>query len=99
MKFSHSIALSSGEYQPRENHRTGASRAPTRIVPIIGFVLGVTEETVLIWLERGAHKAPEMNAHLLLSLPVTQVQLDEMWSFIKRKQAQQADTDGESTEP
>jgi hypothetical protein len=36
MKFSHSIALSGGEYQPRENHRTGASRAPTRIVPIIG---------------------------------------------------------------
>ena len=33
----------------------------------IGFVLGVTEETVLMWLERAAPKAHEMNAHLLSS--------------------------------
>ena len=64
----------------------------------IGFVLGVTEATVLMWLERAAHKAHELNAHLLRDLPVTQVQLDEMWSFIKRKQAQQADADGESSD-
>ncbi len=64
----------------------------------IGFVLGVTEETVLMWLERAAQKAHEMNAHLLRDLPVTEVQLDEMWSFIKRKHAQQAEADGESTE-
>ena len=64
----------------------------------IGFVLGVTEETVLMWLERAAQKAHEINAHLLRDLPVTEVQLDEMWSFIKRKHAQQAEADGESTE-
>ena len=64
----------------------------------IGFVLGVTEETVLDWLRRAAQKAHEINAHLLRDLPVTQVQLDEMWSFIRRKQAQQASPDGESTE-
>jgi IS1 family transposase len=64
----------------------------------IGFVLGVTEETVLMWLERAAHKAHEISAHLLRDLPVTQVQLDEMWSFIRRKHAQQADADGESTD-
>ena len=63
----------------------------------IGFVLGVTEATVLMWLERAARKAHEMNAHLLRELPVTQVQLDEMWSFIKRKHAQQAEADGESS--
>ena len=62
----------------------------------IGFVLGVTEETVLMWLERAAQKAHEMNMHLLRNLPVTQVQLDEMWSFIRRKHAQQAEADGES---
>jgi len=62
----------------------------------IGFVLGVTEETVLRWLERAAQKAHEMNAHLLRDLPVTEVQLDEMWSFIRRKHAQQAEADGES---
>jgi transposase-like protein/IS1 family transposase len=64
----------------------------------IGFVLGVTEETVLEWLRRAAKKAQEINVHLLRDLPVTEVQLDEMWSFIRRKQAQQADADGESPE-
>src|SRR5215831_11857146 len=64
----------------------------------IGFVLGVTEETVLAWLRRAAQKAQEINAHLLRDVPVTQVQLDEMWSFIRRKQAQQAGPDGESPE-
>ena len=64
----------------------------------IGFVLGVTEETVLEWLRRAAQKAHEINAHLLRDLPVTQVQLDEMWSFIRRKHAHQVGPDGESTE-
>jgi IS1 family transposase len=58
--------------------------------------LGVTEETVLAWLRRAAQKAHEINAHLLRDLPVTQVQLDEMWSFIRRKHAQQAGPNGES---
>jgi IS1 family transposase len=49
-----------------------------------------------MWLERAAHKAHEINMHLLRNLPVTQVQLDEMWSFIRRKHAQQAEADGES---
>lgn len=64
----------------------------------IGFVLGVTEETVLEWLRRAAQKAHEINAHLLRALPVTQGQLDEMWSCIRRKHAQQASPDGASTE-
>jgi transposase-like protein/IS1 family transposase len=64
----------------------------------IGFVLGVSEGTVLEWLRRAAQKAEEINAHLLRELPVTQVQLDEMWNFIRRKHAQQAGPDGESTE-
>jgi IS1 family transposase/transposase-like protein len=64
----------------------------------ISFVWGVTEETVLEWLRRAAQKAHEINVHLLRNLPVTQVQRDEMWNFIRRKQAQQADPDGESPE-
>ena len=64
----------------------------------IGFVLGVTEETVLEWLRRAAQKAHEINTHLLRNLPGTQVQLDEMWNFIRRKHALQAGPDGESTE-
>ena len=62
----------------------------------ISFVLGVTEETVLAWLQRAALKAAEINAHLLRDLPVTQVQLDEMWNFIARKHACETDAAGES---
>lgn len=62
----------------------------------ISFVLGVTEETVLAWLKRAAHQADAINRHLLRALPVTQVQLDEMWNFIERKHACETDTAGES---
>jgi IS1 family transposase/transposase-like protein len=62
----------------------------------IAFVLGVTEESVLEWLERAAAKADEINRHLLRDLPVTHVQLDEMWNFIRRKHAEEADSAGES---
>src|SRR4030095_1778559 len=51
----------------------------------IGFVLGVTEATVLAWLKRAAHQAETINRHLLRVLPVIQVQLDAMWNFIERK--------------
>jgi IS1 family transposase len=62
----------------------------------ICFVLGVTEETVLVWLKRAAHQAEAINRHLLRDLPVTQVQLDEMWNFIARKHARETDAAGES---
>ena len=62
----------------------------------IAFVLGVTEETVLEWLKRAAAKAAEINEHLLRDLPVTQVQLDEMWNFIRRKHARETSNAGES---
>src|SRR6267142_7084772 len=62
----------------------------------ISFVLGVTEETVLAWLMRAAHQAEVINRHLLRDLPVTQVQLDEMWNFIARKHACETDAAGES---
>jgi len=62
----------------------------------ICFVLSVTEETVLAWLRRAAHQAEAINRHLLRDLPVTQVQLDEMWNFIARKHACETDAAGES---
>ena len=62
----------------------------------ISFVLGVTEEAVLAWLRRAAQQAEEINRHLLRYLPVTQVQLDEMWNFIARKHAGETDAAGES---
>src|SRR5262245_64845753 len=64
----------------------------------IGFVLGVTEETVLAWLGSAAKKAHELNTHLLRDLPVPEGQLDEMGRFIRRTHAQQAGSDGASME-
>jgi transposase-like protein len=63
----------------------------------IGFVLGVTEATVLEWLRRAAQKAAEINVHVLREVPVTQVQLDERWNCIRRQHAQQAGPDGASS--
>lgn len=62
----------------------------------IAFVLEVTEETILEWLNRAAHKAKQINAHLLRELCVTEVQLDEMWNFIERKHSKEAGSDKES---
>jgi IS1 family transposase len=62
----------------------------------IGFVLGVTEATVLAWLRRAAQQAEAINQHLLRHLSVTQVQRDEMWSFIARQHARETDEAGES---
>jgi transposase-like protein len=64
----------------------------------ISFALGVTEETVLGWLRRAAGKAAEINHHLLRAINVTEVQLDELWSFIARKHSTEAGSDGESTD-
>jgi IS1 family transposase/transposase-like protein len=62
----------------------------------ISFVLGVTEETVLEWLARAAEQAKKINQHLLRELPVTQVQLDELWNFVERKRSVQDTPQGES---
>jgi IS1 family transposase len=62
----------------------------------ISFALGVTEETTLEWLRRAAEKAEEINQHLLREVRVNQVQLDELWSFVRRKRAKEAAADGES---
>jgi IS1 family transposase len=62
----------------------------------IRFALGVTEETVLSWLARAAEKAEAINQQLLREVVVTEVQLDELWRFIRRKKSQAAAADGEN---
>ncbi len=63
----------------------------------MGFVLGVTDATVLAWRRRAAQKAHESHAHLLRDVPVPQGQLDERWHCIRRTHAPQAGPDGESS--
>jgi hypothetical protein len=61
-----------------------------------GFVLGVTEETVLAGLRRAAQQAEAINRPLLRNLPVTQGHLDELWNFVERTHARETDAAGES---
>lgn len=51
----------------------------------ICFVLNVKDETILKWSDRAYQKADEINKMLLKDISVTEVQSDEMWSFVKRK--------------
>lgn len=64
----------------------------------ISFAIGVTEETTLMWLERAAQKAEEINENLMREVEVTQVELDELWSFVLRKRSKNADVNGESSQ-
>jgi IS1 family transposase len=62
----------------------------------IGFVLGVTEATVLAWRRRVAQQAEAINHHLRRHLPVTHGQLDELGNVIARPHACETDTAGAS---
>ncbi len=64
----------------------------------IAFVLDIKEDTILSWLDRAYKKANEINQILLKELPVTRVELDEMWSFIRRKISNGEEEDPVSTE-
>lgn len=64
----------------------------------ISFVLGVKEETILGWLARAAQKAEEINRVLLQEVDASQVQLDEMWSFVRRKISEAAGEGQESSQ-
>ena len=64
----------------------------------ISFAIGVTEETILMWLERATHEAEEINPHLMWEVEVTQVELDELWSFVLRKRSKDAEENGKSLE-
>lgn len=64
----------------------------------ICFVFGITEETALMWLKRAAKQADIINAQLMHDLAVTEIQLDEMWNFIRRKCSEDSMPGGESPE-
>ena len=51
----------------------------------ISFVLNVKEETILGWSDRAYKKADDINKVQLKDISVTEIQSDEMWSFVKRK--------------
>jgi len=82
---------------PEDKVMTALKMIPVRVsLSGISFVLGVTEETVLMWLWRAYTKADQINAALLKELSVNEVQPDEMWSFVRRKVSEHSE-DGTET--
>jgi transposase-like protein len=51
----------------------------------IAEVLGSKPDTVLSWLRRAAEHSEEVEAFLLRDLKVSKVELDELWTFVKKK--------------
>jgi len=48
-------------------------------------ITGVTRKTISKWLTEAAKHCKEVNDYLLNNLHVTEAQLDEFWSFVKKR--------------
>ena len=64
----------------------------------IALVLDIKKDTILSWLDRAYKKMNEINQVLLKDLPMTRVELDEMWSFVRLKTNNGEEEDPVSTE-
>ncbi|MDP6627909.1 MAG: hypothetical protein QGG50_08405 [Methanopyri archaeon] len=51
----------------------------------IAEVLGVKLDTVRFWIARAAEHADEVNDVLMKDLKVSRVEMDELWTFVKKK--------------
>lgn len=54
-------------------------------IAAVARVKGVKEETVANWLKKASEHADEVNSFLVRDLHLTQVQVDELWGFIKKR--------------
>ena len=48
-------------------------------------VMGVDKDTVASWLKRAGEHCEEVTDYLLRDLKLSQVQIDEIWSFVKKR--------------
>lgn len=55
----------------------------------IAEVLGTKLDTVRAWLRRASQQSARVNQWLLRELKVSQVELDALWTFVKKKQLRQ----------
>jgi transposase-like protein len=58
----------------------------------IARVKGVKPDTVLHWLEIAGKQAVTVSNQLIHNLPLSQAQIDELWSFVKKSPATLAHT-------
>jgi len=52
----------------------------------VADILGVKLDTVRGWLSKAANHSKEVNKVLIRDLNVSKVELDELWTFVKKKQ-------------
>ena len=48
-------------------------------------ITGVTRKTISKWLDEASEHCEEVNNYLLRDMHVTEAQLDEFWSFVKKR--------------
>ncbi len=48
-------------------------------------IMGLDKDTVSAWLEKASQHVEAVSQHLMVNLHVEEVQLDEFWSFVKKK--------------
>jgi hypothetical protein len=58
----------------------------------IARVKGVKPDTVLHWLEIAGKQAVTVSNQLIHNLPLSQAQIDELWTFVKKSPAPLAHT-------
>lgn len=52
--------------------------------------MGVDKDTVVSWLKRAGAHCEEVTDYLFRDLKLSQVQIDEIWTFIKKRQKSEA---------
>ena len=61
-------------------------------------VNGVDKDTVLRWVKRAGQHCQQVSEYMLQGLELTQAQMDEMWTFVRKKQRQLSEWEKEHTE-
>lgn len=62
-----------------------AMLAERNSIAAVARVKGVKEETVALWLEKAGRHAEGVEEALLRGFRLSQVQLDELWTYVKNK--------------
>ncbi|MFZ2070955.1 MAG: hypothetical protein WAV32_05070 [Halobacteriota archaeon] len=52
--------------------------------------MGVDKDSVALWLKKAGEHCEEVMEYLLWDLNLSQVQIDEIWTFIKKGQKSEA---------
>jgi hypothetical protein len=57
-------------------------------VRAVARIHGVKPDTVLEWIKKAGQHCERVSEYMIRELKLTQVQLDEMWTFVHKKQRQ-----------